>query len=539
MIQYNFATELCMTRCQEGYVHGWQSRMGKKNQLVLDTLFIKIKQPPSEVQFEGLPPNVVPIYPTTNNIYASLPNDDRILITRTQVETLVNFAMTDFGSQGKTRPYNVSDLNKLQTHQSYYTALSRSASAEGTLILQGFDSRKFTGKCSGALRQEFRELEILDEITRLRYEGKLSIKVYGEIRNTLIKTFREWKGQQYVPNIVHSAIRWSKRDPLFESEIIDIKIITSFMNTGNKNKRKIDDNVSSKSTIFQNISKNVELNSKKLCLFQPSSDDSNHYLIPQGMIWSNNSCAYDSIFTILFSIWCDNKNLWNYNFHKMNNPFIIDLSNGFNDVDNKLKTLEAIRDDVRRKLHIFSPQTMAFGNFTSIENIFAAILETTYQVQSVQYTCCNGHVRRMNDSHSLVLLNGTGHYNSIQEWASRGQEETRHTCSICDEPVFIKYGFNNMPSLFVFEFSNQELHINSFINIQIQNDENRLRLAGVIYYGQHHFTAQIILSDGQVWFYDGIDTGRNLIYNGSINSNLPSISHCREKQAVAAIYVCV
>ena len=346
MIRYNFATELCMTRGQEGYIHGWQSRMGEKNQLALDTLFIKLKNPPSEVQFEGLPLNVVPIYPTTNNIYASLPNDDRILITRTQVEVLVNFSMTDFGSQGKTRLYNVSDLNNLQTHQSYYTALSRSASAEGTLILQGFDPRKITGKCSGALRQEFRELEILDEITRLRYEGKLSIKVHGDIRNTLIKTFREWKGLQYVPNIVHSAIRWSKRDPLFESEIIDIKKITSSMKTENKTKRKMDDDVSSELKKNQSFTKIVDPESKKLCLFRPSSDGSNHYLIPQGMIWSNNSCAYDSIFTILFSIWCNNRNLWNYNFHRMDNPFIVALSNGFNDVDNNIKTLETIRDDV-------------------------------------------------------------------------------------------------------------------------------------------------------------------------------------------------
>ena len=76
--------------------------------------------------------------------------------------------MTDFGSQGKTCPYYVCDLNNLQTHQSYYTALSCSASAEGTWILQGFDPQKIAGKCSGALHQEFRELEILVEITQLR-----------------------------------------------------------------------------------------------------------------------------------------------------------------------------------------------------------------------------------------------------------------------------------------------------------------------------------------------------------------------------------
>ena len=65
-----------------------------------------------------------------------------------------------------------------------------------------------------------------------------------------------------------------------------------------------------------------------------------------------------------------------------------------------------------------------------------------------------------------------------------------------------------------------------------------MRLAGVIYYGQHHFTAQIILSDGQIWFYDGIDTGRSLVYNGSINSNdPPNMPYCRGKQAVAAIYI--
>ena len=77
------------------------------------------------------------------------------------------------------------------------------------------------------------------------------------------------------------------------------------------------------------------------------------------------------------------------------------------------------------------------------------------------------------------------------------------------------------------------------INIQLLNNQHRLRLAGVVYYGQHHFTAQIILSDGQVWFYDGIDTGRNLIYNGSIKSHPTSMSRCKGKKAVAAIYVFV
>jgi len=87
-----------------------------------------------------LPENVVPLTCSSTTVKASLPNDDTILISRIQVEVLVNFAMTDFASQGKTRIKNPVDLNNLRTHQAYYTALSRSSSAKGTIILQGFDA---------------------------------------------------------------------------------------------------------------------------------------------------------------------------------------------------------------------------------------------------------------------------------------------------------------------------------------------------------------------------------------------------------------
>ena len=106
MIRYNYATELCMTQGQEGFVYGWQSKRGSRDQLVLDTLFVKLKDPPTTIQLNGLPENVVPVYQTTTNVQINLPNDERYYITRSQVEVLVNFAMTDFASQGKTRPTN-------------------------------------------------------------------------------------------------------------------------------------------------------------------------------------------------------------------------------------------------------------------------------------------------------------------------------------------------------------------------------------------------------------------------------------------------
>ncbi|KAF8224381.1 hypothetical protein L208DRAFT_1311889 [Tricholoma matsutake] len=115
--------------------------------------------------------------------------------------------MTDYTSQGKTRLFNVVDINSSRSHQSYYTALSRSASAAGTVILQGFDAKKITGGASGALHQEFRELELLDNITALHYNGKLDATVIGECRNDSITAFCKIKGEYYVPNAVHRAIQ--------------------------------------------------------------------------------------------------------------------------------------------------------------------------------------------------------------------------------------------------------------------------------------------------------------------------------------------
>ncbi|KAK0431127.1 hypothetical protein EV421DRAFT_1893412 [Armillaria borealis] len=168
----SLCVELGITKGQEGTVYVWQSSQGSKGQCVLDTLFVLLLNPPAPVQFNGLPLNVVPLVPTKNRVSVNLPE---------QVEVLPNFAMTDYASQGKTHAFNVVDLHKCKSHQSMYTCLSCSASAEGTLILQGLSKgmrQNITKGASGALRQEFCELELLDEITALRFEGNLRHVLY-------------------------------------------------------------------------------------------------------------------------------------------------------------------------------------------------------------------------------------------------------------------------------------------------------------------------------------------------------------------------
>ncbi|KAF4565753.1 hypothetical protein EYR36_002331 [Pleurotus pulmonarius] len=223
MLRNNSATELCMTNGQEGTVYDWIASVGAFRQPVLEVLFVKLTNPPTDVNFKDLPTNVVPIMRTATPTWCDLPSGKRLHVSRSQVEITVNYAMTDFASQGKTRINNVVHLNDTTTHQGYYTALSRSASAAGTLILQGFNATLISDrKCSGALRQEFRDLELLDDITRLQFESKLPSAVVGDTRRTLIQSFRKHKSDSYIPHHMHAAIRWNKKQPYTEPDFNDM-----------------------------------------------------------------------------------------------------------------------------------------------------------------------------------------------------------------------------------------------------------------------------------------------------------------------------
>jgi len=219
LIKYNVATECCVTNGAEAIVVGWNASDISDGKQVLDTLFVQLINPPKNIQIDGLPLNVVPIPRQTKTVTCLYPDDDKIEVSREQVPVLPNFAMTDYSSQGRTRLYNVVDLHNCVNHQSYYTCLSRGSTAEGTIIVQGFDAAKITGHASGHLRQEYRTLEILDEITKLRYEDQLPMRIKGKAsfqehrRNDLVREYQLWKGINYVPDSIHPAIKWTSKSP--------------------------------------------------------------------------------------------------------------------------------------------------------------------------------------------------------------------------------------------------------------------------------------------------------------------------------------
>ncbi|KAH7905861.1 hypothetical protein BJ138DRAFT_1118095 [Hygrophoropsis aurantiaca] len=216
-----------------------------------------------------------------------------------------------------------------------------------------FDARKITGGASGWLRQEYRMLELLDEITLLKYEDSLPGFVDGHRRNTLTNLYRQWKGESYVPSSVPSGIAWTDSDPLkvdnslenTEWEIVDkrkfkeekraadlakyVPAIGSIPVTTNdgSNKRKAPDE--SSETIAVKRSRISDL---------PAHLDG-----LMGLKWdeTNYSCAYDALFTILFHVWLDNPHRWNN--HMMNfTCFLNQLVKGFQKVYQTSATFEEL-----------------------------------------------------------------------------------------------------------------------------------------------------------------------------------------------------
>ncbi len=75
LIKYNEATECCVTNGAETRVVDWISYIHPQSKKkMLKTLFVELINPPTPIQLDGLPLNVVPISPDSKAIGCDLPD---------------------------------------------------------------------------------------------------------------------------------------------------------------------------------------------------------------------------------------------------------------------------------------------------------------------------------------------------------------------------------------------------------------------------------------------------------------------------------
>jgi Helitron helicase-like domain at N-terminus/PIF1-like helicase len=546
IIKHNYATELCMTNGQEGTVVGWRAEQGTHGILTLDTLFVKLDNPPQPVKLDGLPENVVPIVKVTQTIICQFLNDLTESVERQQVWVQLNFAMTAHAAQGKTRPHNTVHLNSCRDHMAYYTALSRSASAKGTIIIQGFDKNIITKRCSGHLRQEFREQEILDDITALRYEGNLPSNISENLRNPLLRQYQSWKGLGYAPEKTDYVLKWSSDKPMsLVEEVIDSewKLVTKIkdqkistkVSAGNcspltlASKRKSDDPMTSITKRIKTAHSNTVI---ELIDIQPI-----------GLIWDqiNYSCAYDSLIVIIHHIWIKRPATWTDRLLEINTDYLRILVDGFVRVRQIKSNLESVRDQIRNLLHTRHPRLFPVGHIgASVGDLTDYIFGQSQFSSCVQSVCSQCSYKSAESRLPIAFVNPiqAGYTGSASDWMTRRIHRTRH-CPQCGEQLIRIRSYVNIPNILVFEHVNEyDLDVQRCIQLTVAGQRTDMFLRGLVYFGGYHFTSRVISLEGDVWYNDGMITGRRCIREGKFdtitNENMRNYRGRRLKYSIYA-----
>ena len=449
IIKKNLATECCITNGASGTVYAWQASKIRSNKNCLDVLFVHLTNPPKKVQIPGLPDNVVPITKQTFTVKCTLPDDTVVTVIRQQVPVLLNFGMTDYAAQGKTRPSNVCYLVDCASSQSIYTALSRSSAAKYTIIMQGFRPGVIQGGLSGYLRQEFRELEILNEITRHNYEQNISSNTHGCTRNSVIKNFFSTRDVGQPLKDVHDSINLSTDDPFVmqkkvehtewkildktypesskilvphikHTQNIDVKqhdtfvldlpdSMKPFSSTASTQTRKPTDTILqvkqnenkkeySKREPSVNVNPAKRTNAHVMPVDLHDSGDLHgpakkkrktvpNNIRPLGVKWDSNSCAFDAILAVLFNVWNEDKDKWKMH-HSKFLTMGVRLHIQFSKISCKAVTFERFRNEIRCALaHKYS--TVSLSGFNSLYDLLHIFLNSNKVVNKSVLSCIN------------------------------------------------------------------------------------------------------------------------------------------------------
>ncbi|KAH9920732.1 hypothetical protein B0H21DRAFT_701913 [Amylocystis lapponica] len=516
LLKHNEATELCATNGAEAVVVDWDAHSLPGGEEVLDTLFVRLVNPPRTIHIPGLTINVVPLTPVKKRVSCLLPNDHIISLERFQVMVLQNFAMTDYASQGRTRPYNPCHLRHCRGHQSIYTALSRSSSLAGTAILDSFGDSSLTGGAAGSLRREFRELEILDEITRLHFEslGVVPFSLASPTRASIISAYQTWRGARHVPHRVDAALRW-ERDPFKPPSEPNKWMLVSAPPPPQKRSRM-------EASANDVPRKRVKLAKWAVVVTPPSPP------VLHGFIWDSDnwSCAYDSLLTIMWNMYLVAGDQW-LNTVTSQNALTASLLNGFALARNDLRLLEMIRNRLRDLL--FSIDGTRFARrgpvTASVVDVAEQLLTSVVPYGTTRNTCSRCGLVASDVSMtsfvwtmypSLWASPNIGHttVSTATCMTSIAQHTLQSRCRTCTSGMVQTLNVTHEPPVIALEIFPPSaiyptIDLSLTVQIQCNGTPHAMHLAGVVYAGFNHFTSRFIDRTDAVWFYDGASTARD------------------------------
>ena len=260
---------------------------------------------------------------------------------------------------------------------------------------------------------------------------------------------------------------------------------------------------------------------------------------PRGLQWSNNSCAFDAILSVLYNIWVDNATERTVQFKDVNDEYLGQLADDFSQTRHQggAYTLEELRDSMRRRLQTADPAAFPWGGYTGIQCVLDYLLAMNRSVTSSSVRCPNNHPLQRADllasSCQITILRQCP---NIQAFVDNQSIECASRCPICQSHVVREHAFEDAPAIIAFDLSQHQTSLlESMVITTVNGDRTTYKLRGVMYYLDNHFTSRFVSESGCVWYHDGISTGRQMVPEGNIGDT--ELGTCRSGTATCAVYV--
>ena len=260
---------------------------------------------------------------------------------------------------------------------------------------------------------------------------------------------------------------------------------------------------------------------------------------PRGLQWSNNSCAFDAVLSILYNLWQDNATERSVQFKDINDVYLGQIVDGFSQTGlrDPAYTLEEVRDFMRRSLQRADPVAFPWGGYTGIQYILDYLLGTHRSVTSSSVRCPNEHpLNRADQVASSCQIPILHQCTNIQAFVDNQSIECASHCLVCHSHVIRRHIFEHTPAVIAFDLSQNPISLlESIVITTVNGDRMTYKLRGVMYHMDNHFTSRIISESGLVWYHDGILTGRQTVREGKICDI--ELGTCQTGRATCAIYV--
>ena len=276
----------------------------------------------------------------------------------------------------------------------------------------------------------------------------------------------------------------------------------------------------------------------------------------QGFEWSNNSYAYDSLYSILYNVYRSQNILWRTEIANLNSNLQL-FSELFADVADSSITMETARDTLREALHIQDKQTFPLRGYTGTD-IFALTHEMLRQDNFYdQQRCCEkcdiiqseARDRTIYKDFMLIqclktvwtkaprTVRDPQKHTAIEWLTAYLKQRSNQKCVTCNSKMINKLVFNDTPLFLAFYAKDVDIAWNASINFAQQ----KYRLCGIIYYGSFHFTSRIITTHGDIWYNDGMVTKEKCSYEGNIrNASIEMLNIASDgKHCLLSLYVLI